>query len=209
MSDAPPALLLMLMALAAVAVRPWAGPASRRRDRQGDARPRRHGGRSSGGRSLGRWRAGWPWRSAARDLREPPVDDAVVLDMVRAALRAGADVVSAIECVGAALPASQGGPCIRAARALRLGASWDAAWQSPGELARALAPAWSDGVDPEPLLAHAAAAIRTGRRARAREAAARLGVRLVLPLGLCLLPAFVLLGLVPVLLSAGLELGSP
>lgn len=124
------------------------------------------------------------------------VDDAVVLDMVRAALRAGADVVSAIEAVGAALPAHQGEASVRAARALRLGSGWDAAWQQPGELAAALAPAWSDGVDPEPLLAHAAAAIRTGRQARAREAAARLGVRLVLPLGLCLLPAFVLLGLV-------------
>lgn len=32
---------------------------------------------------------------------------------------------------------------------------------------------------------------------------ARLGVRLVLPLGLCLLPAFVLLGIVPFVLSLG------
>ena len=40
-------------------------------------------------------------------------------------------------------------------------------------------------------------------------AAARLGVRLVLPLGLCLLPAFVLLGIVPFVLSLGGRLLGP
>lgn len=135
-----------------------------------------------------------------------PVDDAVVLDLARAALASGVDVVTAVAAVGEALPADQGAPYLRAAKALRLGAAWEVAWQVRPVVADALAPAWTDGVDPEPLLAHAAAAIRRRRQARAREAAARLGVRLVLPLGLCLLPAFVLLGLVPVLLAAGLEL---
>jgi pilus assembly protein TadC len=36
---------------------------------------------------------------------------------------------------------------------------------------------------------------------RTRTAAGALGVQLVLPLGLCFLPAFVLLGLVPMILS--------
>jgi len=44
------------------------------------------------------------------------------------------------------------------------------------------------------------------RRSAARTAAARLGVRLVLPLGACFLPAFVLIGLVPVLLALGIDL---
>jgi len=39
------------------------------------------------------------------------------------------------------------------------------------------------------------------------QAAGRLGVRLVLPLGLCHLPAFVLVGLVPVLVSMASGLG--
>jgi len=196
---------LLLVLLAVVAVWPWtARTVGDRSERGGHSAPR--AGRSSR-RARARRRPGRPGpRSRAR---EPVVDEAVVLDMVRAALRAGADVVTAIASVGAALPTDQGEPCVQAARALRLGSSWDAAWRARGELARALAPAWSDGVDPEPLLAHAAAAIRIGRQARAREAAARLGVRLVLPLGLCLLPAFVLLGLVPLLISAGLDVWSP
>jgi tight adherence protein B len=48
--------------------------------------------------------------------------------------------------------------------------------------------------------------VRHARRSSARTAAARLGVRLVLPLGVCYLPAFVLVGLVPVLLALGIGL---
>ena len=41
---------------------------------------------------------------------------------------------------------------------------------------------------------------------RDREAAERLAVRLVLPLGLCHLPAFIILGIVPVVVGAGADL---
>ena len=49
--------------------------------------------------------------------------------------------------------------------------------------------------------AHAA---RTTGRARDEEAAERLAVRLVLPLGACHLPAFVILGIAPVVASVGM-----
>lgn len=181
MSWLAPGTALVLLALALLACAPWMV----RRPRS----PARVGG---------------PGQRTSVD--RAPVDDAVVLDLVRAALASGVDVVGAVAAVGAALPETQGAPYLRAAKALRLGSAWDVAWSERSVVSDALEPAWADGVDPEPLLRHAAAAIRRTRQARAREAAARLGVRLVLPLGLCLLPAFVLLGLVPVLLAAGLEL---
>ena len=162
-----------------------------------------------------------PWACGPRRLVEPglpgrpaapgrQVDAAVLLDITRAAVVAGASVPGALAALAEALPPAQGEPLGRVVTALRLGASWSEAWQgSPQgyrELQRALEPAWTDGVSPVPLLHQAADTVRVRRTARAREAAARLGVRLVLPLGLCLLPAFVLLGLVPVLLSTGTRL---
>ena len=48
--------------------------------------------------------------------------------------------------------------------------------------------------------------LRSGRQARDQEAAERLAVRLVVPLGLCHLPAFIALGIVPVVASLGLDL---
>jgi len=150
---------------------------------------------------------GEPGRRAGADRR---VDPAVLLDITRSAIVAGASVPGALGALAEALPPEQGRPLHRVVTALRLGASWPEAWLgAPAEyldLRRALEPAWVDGVSPVPLLRQAAESIRARRTARAREAAARLGVRLVLPLGLCLLPAFVLLGLVPVLLSTGTEL---
>lgn len=138
---------------------------------------------------------------------EPRVDPAVALDILAAAISAGAPIPVALGALGAAMPPAQGVTLSRAAAVLELGGEWEAAWQGAGQdlapIARSLGPAWSDGVAPGDLLEQAAATIRSRRLGAAKDAAARLGVRLVLPMGVCLLPAFVLLGIVPVLLSAG------
>lgn len=52
-----------------------------------------------------------------------------------------------------------------------------------------------------PLLGAHASELRASEQRRRQIAAARLGVVLVLPLGVCVLPAFILLGVVPVLLT--------
>ncbi|MFI2293537.1 type II secretion system F family protein [Isoptericola sp. NPDC019571] len=153
-----------------------------------------------------------------------PVDVPVVLELLGAALRAGAGVPRALEATGAALagatsPGASGvsgsssadGVALRAAAdALRLGADWDGAWRdAPGRLGpahRALRGAWTDGASPTGALRAAGEELLRARRSAARTAAASLAVRLVLPLGACYLPAFVLIGLVPVLLALGVDL---
>ncbi|WP_225755038.1 type II secretion system F family protein [Actinotalea sp. Marseille-Q4924] len=144
-----------------------------------------------------------PRSPVRRTLTAPGVEEAVLLDLVEGACLAGVGVPQAIDAVGAAVGGPAGAGLRRTARALGLGAPWDAAWRGTGPevgaVARALRPAWEDGVPPAGLLRSAAEASRRDRDARASEAAARLGVRLVVPLGLCHLPAFVLVGLVPVL----------
>lgn len=140
-----------------------------------------------------------------RDRRARPAGDdaAVLLDLVDGACQAGVGVPQALDAVGAAVGGGSGEDLRRAARRLTLGAPWPAAWHGCGPevrpVARALRPAWEDGVPPGSLLRSAAESVRRARDAGAAEAAARLGVRLVVPLGLCHLPAFVLIGLVPVL----------
>ncbi|MFL6240602.1 MAG: type II secretion system F family protein, partial [Actinomycetes bacterium] len=75
-------------------------------------------------------------------------------------------------------------------------------------VADCLGPTWASGAAPGPALREAADHLRRARRRAAREAAGRLGVRLVLPLGLCFLPAFVLVGVLPLVLAmAGGVLG--
>ncbi|MBD5785321.1 type II secretion system F family protein [Cellulosimicrobium terreum] len=144
---------------------------------------------------------------AVAATRAHDVEIGVLLELLAAAVRSGASVPRALDVVGSAVSGPDGAGLRRAGAALVLGASWDVAWSgSPerlGVVGRALRPAWVHGAAPAGALRTAGDALRQDRAAAARAAAARLGVHLVLPLGLCLLPAFVLLGLLPVLLSLG------
>ena len=69
---------------------------------------------------------------------------------------------------------------------------WEEAWRAPEDddlggryrrLEGCLRPGWEDGASPGPLLAATAACVRDGRAAADEEAAQRLAVRLVVPLG--------------------------
>lgn len=152
-----------------------------------------------------------PW--TPRLLQTPPrheqggpgLDLAVICDLLCAAVAAGAALPRACEAVGRVGAGAHGAVLIRAAKALRLGASWEYAWGGH-VLGEVLEPAWADGADPTPLLEQLARSIRVNRQTAAKKAAATLSVRLVLPIGLCLLPAFILVGVVPVLVSGSIRI---
>lgn len=154
----------------------------------------------------------WPTRRLPkpRPPRPPkpqPTDEAMVVDLVAALLNSGSAIPAALEALGASLPpGKEADEAVRAGRILLLGGEWNEAWSGAERLTRlasALEPAWTEGAPPVSLLRRAAAAIRARRMKDAQEAAARLGVRLVMPLGLCFLPAFFLIGIVPIILALG------
>ena len=158
--------------------------------------------------------AGWTWSSrlVARAMDPAPgadLDVQVLLELLAAALGAGVGVPRALEAVGQAAGGRTGGTLLRAGEALVLGAGWERAWEGATTRLRpvvaALRTAWSDGVAPGEALRAAGQEDRRERGAAARATAARLGVQLVLPLGACYLPAFVLVGLVPVLVALGID----
>ncbi|MDR3068309.1 MAG: type II secretion system F family protein [Cellulomonas sp.] len=134
-----------------------------------------------------------------------PPDPVLLLALLDAAVSAGAPVPRALQAVGAAVGGTVGDALATVGGRLMLGASWpEAVVAAPGGLRDQIDPlgaAWSTGAAPGPLLRQTAERLVRERHDLTRVAAARLGVRLVLPLGLCLLPSFVLLGLVPVVLS--------
>lgn len=160
----------------------------------------------------------------SQDRTGPPArsvtDPGVVLELLAVACGTTA-LPGALREVGGVVGGAVGRGLGAAGAALVLGADWAEAWEgargaddgraSDGRAAAALLgvveeclrPAWEQGAAPGPALR--AARDRHGREADARalEAAERLGVRVVVPLGLCLLPAFVLLGLVPAVLALG------
>lgn len=144
------------------------------------------------------------------DLPLDRVDGAMAADLLGAAMRAGTSIPGALTALGTALEEEGENGLDRAAQILLTGGTWAEAWEGvPGHLQpvrNALEPAWSDGAAPLPLLTRCAETIRQSRERKAREAAAKLGTQLVMPLGLCFLPAFVVMGIVPVIASAGLSI---
>lgn len=180
----------------------------------------RRANRAEIGDGAGDGRAGILGQGSAR-TRGPGVDDVdtgVVLDLAGAALGAGISIPTMLRALAEALGSSAAGKGSRAqadqrnlsdvANSLLMGATWPEAWEdtrsSHGRLRDSLEPAWVDGAAPVPLLERSAATLRAARHRLAQEAAARLGAKLALPLGLCFLPAFIVLGIVPVVASAGL-----
>jgi pilus assembly protein TadC len=144
-------------------------------------------------------------RADRRGRGVPSRDVVLLLDLLDMAVTAGAGVARALEAVGDAVGGAAGERLTQVSVELQLGAAWSAAWAGTPDVLRPIAEcleaAWVQGAAPGPALRARADVIRRDRRRAAREAAGRLGVHLVLPLGLCFLPAFVLLGLVPVMVS--------
>ncbi len=133
------------------------------------------------------------------------VDPALAIDLVAAAMLSGVPATTALDVVGAAL-GGEGGSVLREAAALTsMGADEATAWAraSPAwqPLRRALVLAASSGAPSAALLRQAAARVRADRASRRRAAAQRLEVLVLLPMGLCALPAFAALGVVPLVVA--------
>ncbi|MFF2843102.1 type II secretion system F family protein [Paenarthrobacter sp. NPDC057981] len=135
-------------------------------------------------------------------------DPAMMLELVASMLDAGAGIGRALDLLaGAASP-----PISQSLRpvvgALAIGADWETAWRTPAQhapevlrLKEALSFAALTGAPSASILYAQAARERRESFRAAEKRAAALGVKLVVPLGLCSLPAFICLGIVPVLIA--------
>lgn len=142
-----------------------------------------------------------------RDREQLVADLPLMLDLLASCLAGGAGLSSAAGAVAAAVP----GPCGRrltaVADALAVGMAPGEAWlclaagcpDDPlASAARVLGRAAEGGAPVAAAVGRSAAEARAVSRAAGAQAARRVGVLVVAPLGLCFLPAFVLLGVVPV-----------
>lgn len=163
------------------------------------------------------WPAGRRWGPAVLPRTSPPARDAVAvigrtedvlsvataLDLMALALSSGVPLVVAVDEVAARAGPVVAGHLRRVVAALRWGVEDAAAWDGLPDVWRpaghAVALAGTAGVPPAGLLTRAAAELRRAEQRRIEEATGRLSVLVVIPLGLCFLPAFALLTVVPVI----------
>ena len=126
-------------------------------------------------------------------------------DLLAACLTAGAQPAAAADAVAAAVGGAMGEELRRVTATLRLGGDPEPTWLSLAgndalaPLARAFARAAGSGASLAAILADVAEDARRQQRVAAEIAARRVGVYAAAPLGLCFLPAFVLLAIVPII----------
>ncbi|MGW5155631.1 type II secretion system F family protein [Nonomuraea wenchangensis] len=144
-----------------------------------------------------------PTRSQ-QDQQQILTDLPFAADLMTAGLLAGCPVSAATEIAADAIGGPLGQRLGWVSTQLRLGADAEPTWallaKDPalGQLSRTMIRATQSGTPVADALTRLADDARDASRAAAAAAARRVGVKAVAPLGLCFLPAFVLLGIVPV-----------
>lgn len=139
---------------------------------------------------------------------EPAVSSGVLVELTAAVLDAGLPLAEAVAVLAGERRDAAGTVLGGVGAGLRLGLPWDTAWASAGALPPhledyrdALAFTATSGAPSARSVRSQAAQVRRAAYRRAERAAEALSVQLVLPLGLCSLPAFVCWGVLPVVLA--------
>jgi Flp pilus assembly protein TadB len=147
----------------------------------------------------------------ARDLARRDLPH--VVGLLADALRSGQPPPDALGVVAAALPGPAATRLAEVVPRLRLGVDPLQVWAdlaadpALGPLGRALARAHRTGAPVVPAGERLADELSRSARAEVEDRARSVGVRAAVPLGLCLLPAFVLVGIVPVVAGLLTSLG--
>lgn len=156
-------------------------------------------------------------RVPALGRRRATVDDAgaqlpLTAELLAACLAAGASPVTAAAAVGGSLDGALGEGLRRAAAELRIGGEPAVVWARLGRLpgtaalARQLELADTTGIPAVDSVTLAAAEHRQERVRQAQARIRRAGVYITGPLGLCFLPAFLLLGVAPMVIGLAQQL---
>ena len=155
------------------------------------------------------WAIGRAEPAGLRRRREAETRDLPALvHLLASALETGADLPGALRLVCDALPGAAAEALEGVPSRLELGLDAEAAWKPVLErrglapLARSLVRAARSGSAVGPEIDRLARDLHEQSRNAVEERARTVGVRAAVPLGLCLLPSFVVLGVVPV--AAGL-----
>lgn len=142
-----------------------------------------------------------------RPVRVRPDDVPVVVDLVAGCLDAGTGLPDALDAAAVAAGQVMARLCHEVAGSLRAGLAPNEAWQSwlgdpwLAPVARTAVRTAQTGAAAAEDLRRTASRLRARRQAAAQHRVRQASVWLVVPLGLCFLPAFVLVAVVPLVIG--------
>lgn len=127
----------------------------------------------------------------------------LVLDLSASLLESGMPITDILDLLGSSIDQCK---VLRSvARCLEMNLPWDKAWEAApswlSPLRKSLHFAHATGAPAATLLRNTAALQRREHTQKVARLGAQFGTRLVLPLGACALPAFIALGVVPLIIA--------
>jgi pilus assembly protein TadC len=164
---------------------------------------------------LGATAEGRPRRATRPSSGDDPVELAAVWAELAVCLEAGMPVAAAVAATAEPLDGSTGTALRRVAGLLELGSDPAQAWRTAhadpaaGTFARAAARSAATGAALARTARAESARVRESQTDVAEARANRAGVLIAAPLGLCFLPAFLVLGVVPVVIGLAGEVLAP
>ncbi|MCI1650462.1 type II secretion system F family protein [Bifidobacterium tibiigranuli] len=145
------------------------------------------------------------------EAARPLPSDTLLLSMIAVAMHRGASLPRALEAVGESAGHDFGALLAGTARLLNEGYPWQDAWSralSDGAYGAtmmlvhdALEDSWVHGASPTERLEATITQVDEDERSRIEQGASRLSIRLLVPTGLCFLPAFLFIGVIPAIAS--------
>lgn len=141
----------------------------------------------------------------------PLPSDTLILSMIAVAMRRGTSLPRALDAVGENIGRGCGVLLLGVARLLNEGYPWHDAWSlalsdeahgaTMALVHDALADSWAYGSAPMERLEATIAQVDENERSQIEQGASRLSIRLLVPTGLCFLPAFLFIGVIPTIAS--------
>ncbi|MDR2748603.1 MAG: type II secretion system F family protein [Bifidobacteriaceae bacterium] len=132
-------------------------------------------------------------------------DTSLIMELVLSSIGRGISIPRSLEVIGASMENKTGKELQIISRKLKLGNTWSFSWKGCSKsltyIESSLEDAWINGSSPESLIRLKIEQIRKDKLYRAKTAGEKLGVKIVIPLGLCFLPSFIFIGILPVILS--------
>lgn len=139
----------------------------------------------------------------------------IILEMLEAAITQGASLPHALAIIGQSLQGEIGEILEDVGERLSNGEEWDRVWKTYRGNERVLSvihnvlePAWKRGASPALRIESAIAQINAAEETSITTAAHELSVRILLPLGLCFLPGFIVIAVLPLMSSWQAIIGS-
>ena len=140
-------------------------------------------------------------------MRRPSASSPALVHLLAGALESGCDVTDALRLVCAALPGPAADLLAGVPLRLSLGVAPEAAWRpvlddpSVASVGRAMVRAHRSGSSVTQEVARLADDLERRALMQVEDRARAVGVKAAVPLGVCLLPSFLLIGIVPLVVG--------